>query len=342
MQQVLPLEVRIQLLIRLGQHLSTTDELLDAHIHRTSFHNGWFTKENQKQALEAIRTRFLEETALRNWVNTYNWKEPSSPQTVGIVMAGNIPLVGFHDLLCVFISGHRAVIKLSERDPYVIPYLLQLICKWEARATAYFQFVERLKDYDAVIATGSNNTARYFEAYFSKVPHIIRRNRHGVAVLNGQESADELHALGKDVFRYFGLGCRNVAKLYVPKGYEFDPLLEALHRYNQIINHPKYKNNFDYNYSLLVLNKEPFLVNGCIMLLERPEIQSRIAQLHYSYYKDASSLGAELQAQRDAIQLVVSQNGLPDVPTRAFGAAQEPSLQDYADGVDTLQFLLKL
>ncbi len=341
MSNSLTLEERLQLLIRLGNHLQGTDEFLDALIHRTSFHNGWFTKENQQRALQAIARQFLDEQALRKWIDSYHWREPNHPLNVGIVMAGNIPLVGFHDLLCTFVSGHRAQVKLSDRDPFVLPYFIQLLGRWDERAGSYFSVVERLKQYDAVIATGSNNTARYFEAYFGKVPHIIRRNRHGVAVLTGEETPDELHALGKDVFRYFGLGCRNVSKLYVPRDYNFDPLLESLHTYNQIINHPKYKNNFDYNYALLVLNKEPFKSNGCVMLLEHPDIQSRISQLHYSYYDRIASVDQELSERQDQIQLVVSSSRQLEHPVISFGQAQEPGLPDYADGVDTLEFLLK-
>lgn len=336
------LEQRIKALVELGKHLLQEDEYLQAVIKRTHFNNAWFTVENQNLAIEAIASQFLNEAKLREWINRYDIPEETTPQTIGLVLAGNIPLVGFHDILCVFVAGHKARIKLSDKDKYLLPYLLKLLKGFDDRTEAYFEIVHQLKDFDAVIATGSNNSARYFEAYFGKYPHIIRKNRNGIAILNGKESADELKALGRDVFRYFGLGCRNVSKLYVPQDYDFVPLLECLYDYREIVLHNKYKNNFDYNYALFVLNKVSYKANGCIILLEDPALTSRIATLHYEYYDNPRQLKTEIESRESEIQCIVSQEGWLDVPAFAFGKAQEPALWDYADGVDTMEFLLSL
>jgi hypothetical protein len=336
------LRERIALLARLGEHLRGQDDFLQALMHRSSFHNPWFTLESQERALRAIAEDMLDSAKLERWLEAYALPPERVPKTVALVMAGNIPLVGFHDLLCVFAAGHRALIKLSDKDPFLLPYLLKLLGQFDARATACFEIAERLQGFDAVIATGSNNSARYFEAYFGKYPHLIRKNRSSIAVLDGQESLADLQGLGKDVFQYFGLGCRNVSKLYVPVGYAFEPLLEALHEHRDIILHEKYKHNFDYNYALLILNKEKFLANGCVLLLENPAIQSRIASLHYEHYDDLSTVERAIAAHETEIQAAVARPGLLQRPALPFGAAQRPELWEYADGVDTLAFLQEL
>ncbi|MCB0577724.1 MAG: acyl-CoA reductase [Phaeodactylibacter sp.] len=336
------LKERINILVELGSHLRGQDEYLDALMHRTSHHNPWFTIGNQQQAIASIAGNMLLREKLEAWLQRYDVPEAAPPRTVGIVMAGNIPLVGFHDLLCVFVAGHRALIKMSDKDPYLLPYLLKLLAGFDERAESWFGITAQLRGFDAVIATGSNNSARYFEAYFGKYPHIIRRNRNGIAVLTGEESAEELRELGKDVFQYFGLGCRNVSKIYVPWGYDFDPLLEALHEHRAIVLHNKYKNNFDYNYALHMLNKEEFKANGCIILREDASLQSRIASLHFEYYGSPEGLEQELESRKGQIQCIVARDGLLKQPAYPFGTAQEPQLWDYADGVDTMEFLLGL
>ncbi len=335
------LKKRIEILSKLGDHLSGKDEYLEAVMARTHFNNPWFTIENQQRAIKSIATAFLQKDKLESWAGKYGLKEPKDPITVGLVMAGNIPLVGFHDMLCVFVSGHKSKIKLSDKDKYLLPYLLKLLAGFGAEAESYFETVEMLKNFDAVIATGSNNSARYFESYFGKVPNIIRKNRNAVAVLDGSETGDDLLALGKDVFRYFGLGCRNVSKLYLPEGYDFQLLLEKLHNFKEIILHHKYKNNFDYNMALLMMNNTTFWNNGCIILSENKSIASRIALLHFEHYSDLAELEKELASKEDQIQCVVSKIELEKLPTVPFGKAQEPQLDDYADGVDTLAFLSK-
>ena len=334
---------RYNALVALGQHLrDDADGFLAATIGRTAHHNPWFTRENQQQALAAIVEHMLAPEQLTAWWKKYALTEPVQQQRVGLVLAGNLPLVGFHDVLCVFASGHQAVIKLSEKDPYLLPAVLRALKQVAPESESYFSLVDKLQGFDAVIATGSNNSARYFDAYFGKYPHVIRRNRNGVAVLTGNETSEELLALGHDIFDYFGLGCRNVAKLYVPEDYDFTPLLEALHEYRQIVNHTKYKNNFDYNYALYVLNKVPYLANGCVILTENTSLQSPIACLHYEHYESSEQVNATLTGIKDQIQLVVSQQTVAGLPVFPFGAAQQPSLTDYADGVDTMAFLLSL
>ena len=214
---------------------------------------------------------------------------------------------------------------------------------WVHESWAYTEFLsegELLTGFDTVIATGSNNTARYFEQYFGKYPNIIRRNRNAVAVLNGLETPEELHALGQDIFSYFGLGCRNVSKIYVPHGYQFDVLLEALHEYREIIHHDKYKNNFDYNFTLLIMNGKPHLNNGCLLLKEDPSLQARIASVHYEYYDELHHLDALLAEKRNEIQCVVGKINIQGFDVLPFGKSQEPTLNDYPDGVDVMQFLM--
>jgi hypothetical protein len=336
------LQERIDVLARLGDHLCGEDEYLAALMHRTAYNNPWFTIENQQKAVEAVAKQYLDWNKLEEWLASYDIPEDHPVKAVGLVLAGNIPLVGFHDVLCVFAAGHRAMIKLSDKDQYLLPYLLKLLGQFDERAAGYFEIVERLQDFDAVIATGSNNSARYFEAYFGKYPHIIRRNRNGIAVLTGEENEEELKELGEDIFQYFGLGCRNVAKLYVPEGYDFEPLLKALHEYRDIVLHNKYKNNFDYNFAVHVLNKTTYKNNGCIILSENPSLQSRIGELHYETYHDQASLEKEVEARREEIQCIVAREDALKAKTFSFGNAQKPALWDYADGVDTMEFLLSL
>lgn len=352
------LQSRLSTLHQLAAHLKAgEDEFLTALQTRTEYNNKWFTLEHQQASLNAIVHEFLDEDKLNAWLSGYKiipiagdgfvpqpGPDGEGQKTVGLVLAGNIPLVGFHDILCVYVAGHKAQVKLSSKDEYVLPYLLKLLAKFDEEAAGYFDLVDQLNGYDAVIATGSNNSARYFETYFAKVPHIIRKNRNAVAVLSGTETEEELRALGRDVFQYFGLGCRNVSKLYVPEGYDFDPLLHVFHEWKTLQNHPKWKNNFDYNYALQTLNKESFHLTGPLMVLEDEAIASRIGTLHFEYYADQASLAIELNARREEIQLVVQPPGFLNIllPTFPFGEAQQPALGDYADGVDTMEFLFGL
>jgi hypothetical protein len=356
------LKNRINALSELGNWLNNLDdERIQTAIRRTTHNNSWFTPENQLLALSEIRDHFLDRNKLKKWLSKYKIEENTeggqkesqtehSLQTsklkrksVGLVLAGNIPLVGFHDILCVFAAGHLSRIKLSDKDPFLLPLLLDKLKEIDPRTADYFDTTtERLKDFDAVIATGSNNSARYFEAYFGKYPHIIRKNRNAVAILRGSEKVEELRCLGDDIFQYFGLGCRNVSKLYLPKGYNFNLLLETLHERNDLVLHDKYKNNFDYNFTILILNKIKYESNGCILMREAKEIASPISMVYYEFYDSLAQVKRDLAAQKEEIQLVVSPVKIPQLPTFKFGEAQKPSLSDYADGVDTMQFLVSL
>jgi hypothetical protein len=343
----LKLAQRIELLAELGHYLRTDgDEELALAIRQSRAENGWFTEENVHNALKTIALAFLDEPKLKAWAAQYPISDSDFPEkTIGLVMAGNIPLVGFHDWLCVFAAGYRAKVKLSDKDKRLLPLLVKKMGEWRHESWAYTEFVgegEPLRGFDAVVATGSNNTARYFEQYFGKYPHVIRRNRNAVAVLTGLESMADLYALGRDIFTYFGLGCRNVSKLYVPHGYRFDTLLEALHEYRDIVQHHKYKNNFDYNFTLLILNNVPHLNNGCLLLTESPSLQARIASVHYEYYDDLREVDKLLAAQRDDIQCVVGNVAVSGFSKLPFGESQAPTLHDYPDGVDVMRFLVNL
>ncbi len=336
------LNERIEVLVGLGDYLVQNDEQLQALVTKTYHHNLWFTKENTYKAIKAITDNFLQKELLQSWLTQYEISTNSAIKTVGLILAGNIPLVGFYDIICVFLAGHKSKIKLSEKDKILIPHLLKVMEKLHPGVTKYFEIVERLKDFDAVIATGSNNSARYFESYFGKYPNIIRKNRNAVAILNGSETKKQLEALGIDVFQYFGLGCRNVSKLYVPVSYDFKPLLEAFHEFREIVLNDKYKNNFDYGYTLLILNKIRYEANGCILMTEQSSLQSRIAQLHYEYYTNLDDLKEKIHSKMEEIQCVVSEKNIPEFKTIPFGKAQKPGLNDYADGVDVMDFLIKL
>jgi len=335
-------EERIAALVQLGDYISEYGEFLQAFVARTEFNNKWFTKENQKQSLLAIASQFLDKDKLSEWISAYDIPMENQAKTVGLILAGNIPLVGFHDVLTVFVAGHKSLIKLSDKDRFLLPHLLNKLKEFAPASESYFEVVDRMKNLDAVIATGSNNSARYFEAYFGKYPNIIRKNRHAVAVLNGEETEEELRSLGHDIFSYYGLGCRNVSKIYLPKGYDFNLLMETLHEFNYLVHNSKYKNNFDYNIALFQLNKVPLVNNGSIILVENEELTSRIATLHYEYYEDVNKVEKALEIRSNELQLVATNLDFSDLNVKKFGEAQQPSLSDYADGVDSLDFLVKL
>ncbi|SMO68873.1 acyl-CoA reductase [Solitalea koreensis] len=326
----------------LGNYLSNPSAELEQLVNAAQFNNAWFTAESTQNALFSIGNS-LKEEKLKKWLLTYEsglFLQKKSKK-VGLILAGNLPLVGFHDIVCVLASGNKALIKLSSQDTKLIPFLLKKLTEIEPAFAGRFEFVERLTDFDAIIATGSNNSSRYFDYYFSKYPHIIRKNRNSVAVLNGSETADDFHELGKDIFWYFGLGCRNVSKLYVPQGYNFTSFFEGIESYKPIINHNKYANNFDYNLTLLLMNKVKYLENHFLMISENSSYSSPIASLHYEFYADETELKTRLATDADLIQCVVSKDGLFQ-GSLSFGTAQQPELWDYADGIDTMEFLLKI
>lgn len=324
----------------LGKNLSCPDEELNAIIKDEYHYNAWFTPENVQKAVEAIGL-MLNKLDLVKWLDNYplNIHEP---KTIGLVLAGNIPLVGFHDVLCTLITGNRAQIKASTQDARLIRAVLDRLTALEPAFKEQYAFTERLANFDAVIATGSNNTSRYFEYYFSKVPHIIRKNRNSVAVLTGSETNEQLYELGHDIFDYFGLGCRNVSKLYVPTGYDFEPFFKAIEPYHTIIHHHKYNNNYDYNKSIYLVNRDKHLDNGFLLLKEDKSMTSPLAVLFFEYYDNTVSLEEKLKMESKNIQCIVAPPSGGWGASVPFGQSQCPALWDYADAVDTMDFLTKL
>lgn len=294
-------------------------------------HNPWFTQENLKISLEEWGNLLTMEK-LQKWVKYYRYTD--NPKNVGIIMAGNIPIVGFHDLLSVLLSGHNAWVKASSKDDVLMNWIIKFLQESDEELKFSIQKVERLQDVDAVIATGSNNTARYFEFYFKNIPHIIRKNRTSVAVLKGDETKEDLENLAKDIFTYFGLGCRNVTKIYLPQNYNTDLLFEAFYEWKPIINHPKYANNYDYNRAIFLMGNEKFLDNNFVILRESEDLHSPIGVVHYSFYEDLNATKVQLMEMEEKIQCMVGK----DLPVK-FGNTQKPSLMDYADGIDTMKFL---
>ncbi|QQX76323.1 MULTISPECIES: acyl-CoA reductase [Aequorivita] len=301
--------------------------------------NGWFTQDNIRFALKSWSEALSEEN-IQQWISNYQMEE-TNPKIVAIIMAGNVPLVGFHDFLSVLITGNKVLAKLSSNDKTLLPFFSNYLISVEPDFKNYIEFTEgRLKDFDAVIATGSNNTARYFEYYFGKYPHIIRKNRNSVAVLTGNETEEELTALADDIFRYFGLGCRNVSKIYIPENYDFEAFFKAMYSWKEIIHNHKYINNYDYNKAVYLMDSFPLLDNEFLLLKEDNGFSSPISVVFYEKFSSFQKLKKVLEVQSENIQCVVSNANLPnEVP---FGMAQTPDLWDYADGVDTVDFLLKL
>ena len=312
----------------------------ETQINRAIHYNGWFTKDNVLFSFEEWSSLLTTEN-LDKWMTAYP-KEIESPKIIGLIMAGNIPLVGFHDFLTVLMSGHSVIAKLSSNDKQFFPMIASLLKDVEPEFEEKIKFtIDRLAGFDAVIATGSNNTARYFNHYFKGYPSIIRQNRNSVAVLTGDESVEELQALGEDIFRYFGLGCRSVSKLFVPRGYDFDNVFKAIFSFKDIINHAKYANNYDYNKAVYLMSEFKLVENGFFMLKEETSYGSPIATMFYEYYDDANMLKNRLVLDQEKIQCVVGNKNWIEGEVK-FGDSQHPSLWEYADGVDTMEFLVNL
>ena len=301
--------------------------------------NGWFTKENICFALKQW-SELLKEKSLVQWLSNYP-NSNSQPKTIALIMAGNIPLVGFHDFLACIVTGHNIIIKQSSNDRHLLPFIVSYLIHEESLIKSKIKFVDnKIEKFDAVIATGSNNTARYFNAYFKNKPSIIRNNRNSIAILNGNESENDLKNLSNDIFRYYGLGCRSVSKIYVPKNYDFDMLFKAVYKWNPVINIRKYLNNYDYNKAVYIMSEFDIIENGFLMLKEDRRLSSPIATLFYEYYDNVSELKSKLKVISSEIQCIVA-NGFNSKEIK-FGSTQSPALKDYADGVDTVDFLLKI
>ena len=302
-------------------------------------HNNWFTPENAHFSISSWSDA-LTENNLNQWLSAYNFIE-KEPKNVGLILAGNIPLVGFHDFLSVLISGNNVLVKTSSKDDYLIKFLAKYLISLDNRFNEKITFVEdKLENYDAVIATGSNNTARYFEYYFKNKPSIIRKSRNSVAVLTGNETPEEMTLLSEDVFRYFGLGCRNVSKIFVPKNYNFDAFFNGMYAQKDVIYYEKYANNYDYNKAVFLMSNFQLLDNEFLTIKEDTSHASPISSVFYEYYEDVNEVKARIQQDAEMIQCVVS-NGIIENSVY-FGNTQKPNLWDYADNVDTLQFLINL
>ncbi|MBB6497982.1 acyl-CoA reductase [Pedobacter cryoconitis] len=303
-------------------------------------HNAWFTTDEVNRSLSSLQ-EMLNLNDLEKWFQQINVSQ--NPKKVGLILAGNIPMVGFHDILSVLATGNIAVIKLSSSDSQLLPALLKQLVLFEPLLSDRIIYAERLKDFDAIIATGSNNTSRYFEYYFGKVPNIIRKNRNSIAVLDGRESTEDIALLGHDIFDYFGLGCRNVSKIYLPEDYEIKNFFEPLEQFQPIINHFKYNNNYDYNKSIYLVNTVQHFDNGFLLVKEDEGLSSPLAVLYFERYQSLEELTTKLKAIGENIQCVVSNVDLQlDAEVVTFGQSQHPRLWDYADNVDTITFLNSL
>ena len=326
---------RIDAMVELGKYLQGNPLEWQEAKQKAYETNGWFTSGFIDLATSNIISQFLQKNNLEKWSHHYYLDDNISNKNIGIIMAGNIPMVGFHDMLSVFISGLRQTIRLSSKDNILLKHIVETLYAHTPATHLYIRFSEMLKGCDAYIATGSNNSSRYFHQYFGAYPNIIRKNRTSVSILNGNESDKQLELLADDVHLYFGLGCRNVTKIYVPENYDFIRLLAAFKKYNYMQDHPKYKNNYDYYLALQIMNNRYYMTNGTIILTEDEQPFSAISTLHYSYYKNLTSLILNLK-QDENIQCIVAE-GFTE-----FGQTQAPGLFTYADGVDTMQFLLAL
>ncbi len=303
--------------------------------------NEWFTKENITFALNSIAANLSEED-IDCWLKKYPNIGNTAKKRVGVVAAGNIPLVSFHDFISVLMAGHELTIKLSSKDDKLMKILVDLLfaINSDFRDLVFFEN-NQLKNFDAIIATGSDNTAKYFEYYFGKYPNIIRKNRNSIAVLTGDESEEELNGLAEDIMMYFGLGCRNVSKLFIPQGFDIQRVFKSLFEYKHFIDHNKYANNYTYNKSLYLMNKVPFWENGFAILTENTALASPISVVYFEYYNSLDNVKDRIDAERDKIQCVVSHSD-KITDKVAFGQAQKPKLWDYADNVDTMSFLTQL
>lgn len=328
------LQARINSFISLGKILAegSAPSLMEAKENAT-IQNPWFIPTFIDQSIKQITQQFLQQNALEAWTALYP-SIAASPtgKKVGIIMAGNIPMVGFHDLLSTLIAGHHAIVKLSSKDTILMTWIINTLIQIDPQWQDQISIQEQLKGCDAYIATGSNNTGQYFETYFGKFPNIIRKNKTSIAILDGTETEEELDALANDMLLYYGMGCRNVTQIWVPENYDFIPLLTALKKYDFLIDNHRFKNNYDYQLALLMMNSQQYMSSGSVLLSENPSPFAAISQIHYQTYPFQTTPSLQL----DEIQCVVGHGHLP------FGSLQCPSLDQYADGVDTLQFLANL
>ena len=340
------LQKRLQATVALGDFFrayrygAVVDSALDRCVDKTAIENGWFTREVIELAISNWG-KTLTQSAVNTWLDPYNLEENQAPKTIALILAGNIPMVGLHDLLCVWITGHDAVIKCASKDQHLLPFIVQFLKTHSQDSSPKINFTkDKLDHFDAVIATGSDNSARYFKHYFNHVPHIIRKNRNAVAILSGNESVSELEGLGNDLLHFFGMGCRNVSKLLLPRGFDLNKIFGGVYPQSDIINNSKYANNYDYNKAVFLMSEFQFLENGFFILKEDTAIAAPIACAFYEFYDSLASCQTFLEENQDNIQCVVSH--LDFKQALPFGKAQQPELWDYADQVDTITFLASL
>ncbi|MBC7389288.1 MAG: acyl-CoA reductase [Opitutaceae bacterium] len=332
---------RIACFVALGKFISSMSmEEMESLSRKAKYENAWFTEDSLKTALTSLAD-MLKEDSLINFIPFYpELNKEVQSKNIGVIMAGNIPGVGFHDAFCVLLSGHILQAKLSKSDTIIMKFLLEKIVEIAPDFKLFIQVVERMANMEAVICTGSDNSARYFESYFGKYPHIIRKNRTSVAILNGKESVSDFEKLGSDIFTYFGLGCRNVTKVYIPENYDITKLIDTFEPWSFVINQHKYANNYTYNRAIYLMNQDPFLDNNFLLLKESESLHSPISVLYYERYSDQNKLTAELTEKADKLQCVVTNTDFKN--KISFGQTQNPGLNDFADGVDTMKFLLQL
>jgi Acyl-CoA reductase (LuxC) len=336
------IENRIIHLSKLGEALAHSNSLDNEVYQRARAANPWFISSFIQYAVDAVVKEYLNETKLRLWVESYPELAAQRNSCVGLILAGNIPLVGMHDIICLYISGMKGQIKVSSKDDILSIWILEQLFEFDPEAKERMILVDRWKEIDAAIATGGDNSFRYFEYYFRNMPHLLRHNRNSIAVLKGDESEAELSLLADDIFLFFGLGCRSVSKIYIPKHYDIRALFPAVEAYRFFFDHQKYKNNYDYNRTLLLLNSVPHLANEFLNVKEDKSFASPLSLLHYETYEDIEVLEAELLAMRDSWQCAVSKLSSDKINYVALGTSQKPSLNSYADDKDTLSFLCSL
>jgi hypothetical protein len=333
----LPAEKIITALTKLGAFMKEPSAEFSSLMESSSNFNAWFTLEEVQRSVTSL-SNMLNNTDLEKWFQSIEISD--TPKKVGLILAGNIPLVGFHDVISVLATGNIALIKLSSSDQKLLPALMTQLISFEPAFASHIEYTERLKDFEAIIATGSNNSSRYFDYYFGKVPNIIRKNRNSVAVLTGEETEESRALLGHDMFDYFGLGCRNVSKIYIPEDYDIKEFFEPIERFQPIVNHFKYNNNYDYNKSIYLVNGVQHFDNGFLLLKEDQALPSPLAVLYYERYKSLDEVKTKLSAEKDNIQCVVAEVDLSlESPQLGFGQSQNPRLWEYADNVNTITFL---
>ena len=322
---------------RLSSKLDLTNQDLVDAINKTFSNNSWLTPENYWKSINHWKSSLTKEN-IEDFIAKYTVTK--NPQTIGVIMAGNIPMVGFHDLLCILLMGHKAQIKLSSEDPYVISYFTSVLKTINSNLKDRIIIADKLHSIDAVIATGSNNSYRYFESYFKHLPRLLRKNRKSIAVLDGTETEKELKLLADDVLTYYGLGCRNVSQIFIPRDQEIEKVLDAMINYRDVINHHKYANNYTYHKALLLLNNEQHLDTGFLLPKERRNILAPLACIHYEYYDTIKEVETFIQENKEDIQCIVGNySSTKKIP---FGKAQSPDLKDFADNINTLDFLSTL